>query len=82
MSIAVRIIDKLGASKNHTKLFIIQMCYAVGTFTFLIIIVMINALVIYNRDAKHDSHVLTVTVVNYPLIILQVVDTLFINIIQ
>ncbi|XP_031786745.1 gustatory receptor 53 isoform X1 [Nasonia vitripennis] len=82
MNIAMRIIDKLGASKNYTKAFTVQVGYAVGTLTFLIIIVIINALVVYKRDPKHDSHVLTVMAVNYPLIILQVVDTLFINIIQ
>ncbi|OXU27133.1 hypothetical protein TSAR_012999 [Trichomalopsis sarcophagae] len=82
MSITMRIIDKLGASKNYTKAFTVQVGYAVGTLTFLIIIVIINALVVYKRDPKHDSHVLTVMAVNYPLIILQVVDTLFINIIQ
>lgn len=81
IAIADHLIEKLGIPKNYDKLFKAQTKKVIVSFAFIFVIQAISSFIILSEESAQSSKVTVAIFINYPIIIMFIVDATFLNII-
>ena len=80
LALADEYIEKLGVPRNYNREFRRQIKKVAGFFSFVLFILFLNSLQVITSDNLQYQQVLIEIIVNYPVIVMFVVDATFINI--